>query len=161
MDGETVRGTCDETGPSGVHLPAAMTHDSGIVVSQRETVKRPTKSFQPLLDTVDLAGVVVTAGAMYTQRTLTDYVLIVKVNQPNLFARLNSLDWDTTSLHASENTGRGRPSAARSECGQHQKTLTFPMPHKCFSSNKSQKLIKRRQHLINLGQHAREGKRQE
>ena len=119
VDGKTVRGTCDETGQGGVHLLAAMTHDSGIVVSQREVGEKTNEitSFQPLLDTVDLAGVMVTADAMHTQRTHAsylveergaDYVLIVKANQPNLFAQLDSLDWSTTPLHTTENTGHGR-----------------------------------------------------
>jgi hypothetical protein len=71
VDGKTVRGTCDETGQGGVHLLAAMTHDSGIVVSQREVGEKTNEitSFRPLLDTVDLAGVMVTADAMHTQRT--------------------------------------------------------------------------------------------
>jgi predicted transposase YbfD/YdcC len=96
-----------------------MTHDSGIVVSQREVGEKTNEitSFQPLLDTVDLAGVMVTADAMHTQRTHAsylveergaDYVLIVKANQPNLFAQLDSLDWSTTPLHTTENTGHGR-----------------------------------------------------
>src|SRR5437764_4366646 len=119
VDGKTVRGTCDETGQGGVHLLAAMTHDSGIVVAQQEVGEKTNEitSFQPLLDTVDLAGAVVTADAMHTQRAHAsylveergaDYVLIVKANQPNLFAQLNSLDWDSTPVHASENTGHGR-----------------------------------------------------
>ena len=105
--------------PVRVVLLAAMTHDSGIVVSQREVGGKTNEitCFQPLLDTVDLAGVMVTADAMHTQRTHAsylveergaDYVLIVKANQPNLFAQLDSLDWSTTPLHTTENTGHGR-----------------------------------------------------
>jgi predicted transposase YbfD/YdcC len=117
VDGKTLRGTCDETG-QGVHLLAAMTHDDGIVVSQQEVDGKTNEitRFQPLL-TVDLAGVVVTADAIHTQRSHAsylveergaDYVLIVKANQPNLFTQLDSLNWDTTPLHTHENTGHGR-----------------------------------------------------
>lgn len=119
VDGKTVRGTCDETGQGGVHLLAAMTHDSGIVVSQREVGEKTNEitSFQPLLDTVELAGAIVTADAMHAQRAHAaylveergaDYLLIVKANQPNLFTQLDSLDWDTAAVHATENTGHGR-----------------------------------------------------
>lgn len=118
VDGKTLRGTCDKTGQDGVHLLAAMTHDSGIVVSQRDVDAKTNEitCFQPLLDTVDLTGVVVTADAIHTQRAHAsyliergaDYVLIVKDNQPNLFTQLDSLDWDTTPLHTNENTGHGR-----------------------------------------------------
>jgi predicted transposase YbfD/YdcC len=118
VDGKTLRGTCDATG-QGVHLLAAMTHDDGIVVSQQEVDGKTNEitCFQPLLDTVDLAGVVVTADAIHTQRSHAsylveergaDYVLIVKANQPNLFTQFDSLDWNPLPLHTTENTGHGR-----------------------------------------------------
>jgi predicted transposase YbfD/YdcC len=117
VDGKTLRGTCDETG-QGVHLLAAMTHDDGIVVSQREVDGKTNEitCFQPLLDSVDLAGVVVTADAIHTQRSHAsylvergaDYLLIVKANQPNLFTQLDSLNWNLLPLHTNENTGHGR-----------------------------------------------------
>lgn len=119
VDGKTVRGTCDETGQGGVHLLAAMTHDSGVVVSQREVDDKTNEitCFQPLLDTVDLTGAMVTADAMHTQRAHArylveqrdaDYLLIVKANQPNLFTQLDSLQWDLSPVHTTENTGHGR-----------------------------------------------------
>jgi predicted transposase YbfD/YdcC len=117
VDGKTLRGTCDETG-QGVHLLAAMTHDSGTVVSQREVDAKTNEitCFQPLLDTVNLAGAVVTADALHTQRSHAsylvergaDYVFIVKDNQPNLFTQLDSLNWDLLPLHTNKNTGHGR-----------------------------------------------------
>jgi hypothetical protein len=77
VDGKTLRGTCDETGQRGVYLLAAMTHDSGIVVSQREVGEKTNEitCFQPLLDTVDLTGVVVTVDAMPTQRAHASYLV--------------------------------------------------------------------------------------
>lgn len=119
VDGKTLRGTCDETGQGGVHLLAAMTHDDGIVVAQQEVDGKTNEitAFEPLLDTIDLTGVLVTADAIHTQRAHAtylvekrdaDYLLIVKANQPNLFTQLDSLDWDTPSLHTNENKGHGR-----------------------------------------------------
>jgi predicted transposase YbfD/YdcC len=119
VDGKTLRGTCDQTGQGGVHLLAAMTHDDGIVVAQQEVDEKTNEitAFEPLLDTIDLADVVVTADAIHTQRAhatylvekrRADYLLIVKDNQPNLFTRLDSLDWNTTPLHTTENKGHGR-----------------------------------------------------
>lgn len=119
VDGKTLRGTCDDTGQGGVHLLAAMTHDSGIVVSQREVGEKTNEitCFQDLLDTVDLTGVMVTADALHTQRDHAtylvaergaDYTFIVKANQPNLFAALDALNWDTTSLHTTKNISHGR-----------------------------------------------------
>ena len=51
-------------------------------------------AFQPLLAGLDLAGVVVTADALHTQRDHAaflvdrgaDYLLVVKANQPTLHA---------------------------------------------------------------------------
>jgi hypothetical protein len=55
VDGKTLCGTCDDTGQSGVHLLAAMTHDSAIVVAQREVDGKTNEitCFQPLLSTLD------------------------------------------------------------------------------------------------------------
>ncbi|HKS45058.1 MAG TPA: ISAs1 family transposase [Amycolatopsis sp.] len=119
VDGKTLRGTCDETGQGGVHLLAAMTHDSGIVVAQREVGDKTNEitCFQPLLDTIGLTGVLVTADAMHTQRAHAsylveqrgaDYILIAKANQPNLFTQLDALDWGDIPLCTTENRGHGR-----------------------------------------------------
>jgi predicted transposase YbfD/YdcC len=119
VDGKTLRGTCDATGQGGVHLLAAMTHDSGIVVAQREVDGKTNEitCFQPLLSTMDMAGVVVTADALHTQRAHArhlveelgaDYVLTVKENQPILFAQLDTLPWTEIPVHTTENKGHGR-----------------------------------------------------
>lgn len=89
VDGKTLHDTCDSTG-QGVHLLAAMTHD-GIVLAQRDVGAKTNEisEFQPLLSTMDLAGVVITANALHTQRGHArhliergaDYVLTVKNNQ--------------------------------------------------------------------------------
>jgi len=96
-----------------------MTHDDGIVVAQQEVDGKTNEitAFEPLLDSIDLADVVVTTDAIHTQRAhatylvekrRADYILIVKANQPNLFTTLDSLDWDTPSLRTTENKGHGR-----------------------------------------------------
>jgi len=60
--------------------------------------------FAPLLEPLDLAGCVVTADAMHTQREHAefhggrknaDYIMIVKKNQPSLHAQLKNLPWRT------------------------------------------------------------------
>lgn len=60
VDGKILRGTCDDMGQGGVHLLAAMTHDSAIVVAQREVDGKTNEitCFQPLLSTMDMNGVV-------------------------------------------------------------------------------------------------------
>jgi predicted transposase YbfD/YdcC len=91
--------------------------------------------FQPLLDTVDLTGVVVTADAMHTQRAHAsylveqrgaDYVLIVKANQPHLYAQLDSLEWDTVPLHTSINTGHGRSERRTIQVRPAPEDIDFP-----------------------------------
>jgi predicted transposase YbfD/YdcC len=57
--------------------------------------------FQPLLAGLDLAGALITADALHTQRDHAaflvdagaDYLLVVKANQPALHAQLASLPW--------------------------------------------------------------------
>jgi predicted transposase YbfD/YdcC len=96
-----------------------MTHGSGIVVAQREVDGKTNEitCFQPLLSTVDMTGVVVTADALHTQRAHArhlveergaDYVLTVKENQPTLFAQIDALPWTGVPAHTTENTGHGR-----------------------------------------------------
>lgn len=116
VDGKTLRGTCDSTG-QGVHLLAAMTHD-GTVLAQRDVGAKTNEisEFQPLLSTVELAGVVVTADALHTQRAHAhhliargaDYVLTVKHNQPTLHAQLDALPWQGAPRHAGTDRGHGR-----------------------------------------------------
>lgn len=103
VDGKTVRGTCDPQG-QGVHLMAALDHATGAVLGQVDVDGKTNEitRFQPLCDRIDLAGAVVTADAMHTQRDHAeylvadrdaDYVLLVKNNQPGLHAPLAALPW--------------------------------------------------------------------
>jgi predicted transposase YbfD/YdcC len=118
VDGKTVRGTCDKTG-QGVHLLAALTHTAGTVVAQRDVATKSSEvtEFEPLLATVELTGVVVTADALHTHRAHArylveqrhaDYVLTVKDNQPKLHAQLNALPWDQVPRHTTLDRGHGR-----------------------------------------------------
>jgi predicted transposase YbfD/YdcC len=118
VDGKTLRGTCGRDGTGGVHLLAAMTHQTGFVVAQVQVVDKTSEIawFAPLLDQVNLAGMVVTADALHTvaahARYLVgrdaDYVFIVKENQHRLYTLLDTLPWDTIPIHTTTNTGHGR-----------------------------------------------------
>ena len=86
-----------------MHLLAAAGHHDGGVVAQRDvpTATNEIAVFAPLLAGLDLAGVVVTADALHTQRDHAgflidrgaDYLLVVKANQPALHAQLAGLPW--------------------------------------------------------------------
>ena len=113
--GKTLRGSADHDGHA-VKLLAAMDHTDGAAVAQREAdaAANETTLSQPLLDRLDLTGVVVTADATGHQRAhatflvgrRAHYLLVVKANQPTLHAQLAGLPWrampvtDTTRDHA-------------------------------------------------------------
>jgi predicted transposase YbfD/YdcC len=103
VDGKTLRGSGHHQSPP-VHLLAAMDHTSRAVLAQTDVdaTSNEITQFQPLLEGLDLAGRVVTADAMHTQREHADwlvsrkhaaYILIVKANQPTLHHQLATLPW--------------------------------------------------------------------
>lgn len=102
VDGKTLRGTVGRSGGAGVHLLAALTHHRGTVAGQRHVPIGSSEIawFAPLLDGIDLTGVVVTADALHTTRDHATYltdrgadhvftvVFTVKKNQHRLHGRL-------------------------------------------------------------------------
>jgi predicted transposase YbfD/YdcC len=74
--------------------------------------------FAPLLRPLNLAGCVVTADALHTQREHAEflisekkahYILVVKGNQPGLHAQLRKLPWkDIPAAHRTREQGHGR-----------------------------------------------------
>ena len=90
VDGKTVRGAWRPDG-SQVHLLSAVSHDAGLVLAQREIAAKTNEipELKPLLAGLDLAGMVVTADALHTQRETArhlvadrhgHYVLTVKLS---------------------------------------------------------------------------------
>jgi predicted transposase YbfD/YdcC len=86
-------------------------------------------------------GVMVTADALHTQRTHAtylvdergaDYLLIVKANQPNLFAQLESLNWDNIPIHTTKNIEHGRDERRTIRVQPAPDASTFPVSHKHF-----------------------------
>ncbi len=70
VDGKTLRGARKDDGTQ-VHLLSAMTHDTKTVIGQRDVDTDKTNEirvFRPLLARLDIAGKVVTADPMHTQR---------------------------------------------------------------------------------------------
>ena len=109
-------------GKKKVHLLAAITHGTGLVIGQ-DKVARAGKAneithFKPLLEPLSLHDVVITADAMQTTREnarwLTQdkhaqYLLPVLGNQPGLCAALDALPWESTLVAAATSEiNRGR-----------------------------------------------------
>lgn len=127
LDGKTVRGSRHVVGNDGAevlgrHLLAVIDQHSRVVLGQLAVDGKTSgiNRFAPLLDTVtgiDLAGAVVTADALHTQREhVADlhargahWVLTVKGNQPRLRRQLAGLPWrQVAEGHRSAETGHGR-----------------------------------------------------
>jgi predicted transposase YbfD/YdcC len=119
VDGKTLRGATDTHGRQ-VHLLAAMDHTTRAVVAQRQVDGAPGEvpAFQPLLDDLDLAGVVVTADALQTHREAAEFLVatkqahysfVVKANQPTLLERLTRLAWHKVPVaDRTRDRGHGR-----------------------------------------------------
>jgi predicted transposase YbfD/YdcC len=126
VDGKSVRGSRhtnhDGTEVAGRHLLAVIDHHTRVVLGQISVDSKDSEIHRltPLLNTLtglDLAGVVITADALHTQRDhATDlhargahWVLTVKGNQPTLRRQLAGLPWKQVEPgHRSAQTGHGR-----------------------------------------------------
>lgn len=101
VDGKTVRGSRTPT-TTAIQLLAAMDHH-GVVLAQRQIASKSNEipAFQPLLDTIELAGTVLTGDALHTQHGHGAYLIergahylaIVKKNHPGLYAQVRKLPW--------------------------------------------------------------------
>ncbi len=99
VDGKTLRGVHGE-GLPGEHLVSAYAHRAGAVLAQMRSAGHGHElaAAEQVVDAVPLAGRVVTADALLTQREISsrivagggDYLLPVKENQPALLADLRA-----------------------------------------------------------------------
>ena len=100
-------------GKKKVHLLGAVTHVTGLVIGQDKVAKAGKENevthFKPLLEPLPLRGAVVTADAMQATRDNARYAREVKHahflwpvlgNQPGMYAALDALDWENTSVAA-------------------------------------------------------------
>jgi predicted transposase YbfD/YdcC len=142
VDGKTVRGAVDADG-NQAHLLAAMTHHQGLVLAQTEVDGKTNEipMLPTLLDQLNIAGVVVTADALHTQRATARYlhqrgaefVFCVKENQPKLFAALNALAWnDVPVSHTQTDRGHGRITTRTMQVRPAPDDLPFPHVHQVF-----------------------------
>ncbi|MGH8919353.1 MAG: ISAs1 family transposase [Actinomycetes bacterium] len=126
VDGKTARGSRTAAAPAA-HLLAAVS-GGGQTVSQLRVPDKTNEitAFTRLLAPFDLAGVVVTADALHTQRgharflveqKQAHYLLVVKANQPTLFAQLRALPWKAvTARRYDREAGHGRKETRATRC---------------------------------------------
>jgi len=105
VDGKAVRGTRHASSDGqAMHLLAVADQQASAVLAQAGVDGKTNEitAFVPLLESLDLAGCVITADAMHTQREhaqflVSDkkahYILLVKKNQPSLHAQVKNLPW--------------------------------------------------------------------
>lgn len=135
VDGKTVRGS--RTDGHAVHLLAAALHGSQTVIAQRQVAAKSNEipAFAPLLEHLDLRGVVVTADVMHTQREHAHhitaagghYLLVVKGNQKKLHKQIKRLPWNEIPLLGrTTTTGHGRREIRRLKVCTIAPGLRFP-----------------------------------
>lgn len=117
IDGKTVRGTIRVGELQGTHLLAVYVPKQGLVLAQIGVDRKENEiSVAPqLLKQVDLAGAIVIADAMHTQKAFCkpvveaggDYVLTVKENQPRTHWAIEKL-----FVHEVCNLQKGAPLSA-------------------------------------------------
>ena len=124
IDGKTVRGSGDGDKPA-IHLLSAIVHGSSAVVAQVavESKTNEITKVDPLLSGLDVAGTVVTADALLTQREIArhlvedkhaDYVFTAKDNQPTLRKDIDDL-FAAEELEATRRTQRARKTPPETE----------------------------------------------
>jgi len=119
LDGKALRGAMRSDGRA-VQLFSAMLHGAGVVVGQTEVDEDSNEisAFIPLVESLDLAGALVTADAIHTQREharylvedkSADYLFQVKENQPKLLAAIKAIPTEGFSPgHEDTTRGHGR-----------------------------------------------------
>src|SRR5687768_10375206 len=118
LDGKTLRGSAEGAAP-GIHLLTAYVPAAAAVLRQLRVDAKTNehKAALRLLGVVPLQGKVVTGDAMFTHRDVAqkirdgggDYLLVVKDNQPELKAQIQSAlhdDADFSPLPAEAEGGR-------------------------------------------------------
>jgi predicted transposase YbfD/YdcC len=142
VDGKRVRGARDADG-NAPHLLAAATHDQGLVLAQIDVHHKTNEipMFAPLLDAIDIAGMLITADCLHTQREHArylhrrdaDFVFCVKDNQPGLFAALDALPWrDVPITHSTTSKGHGRIETRTLQVMPAPPGLPFPHARQVF-----------------------------
>jgi predicted transposase YbfD/YdcC len=139
VDGKALRGTRHASGDGQpVHLLAALDQHAGAVLGQARVDGKTNEitRFAPLLEPLGLAGCVITADALHTQREHAQflvgqkkahYILVVKKNQPGLYAQIKNLPWRRIPVAARQRgRGHGRQEHRTLKVAAVAAGLTFP-----------------------------------
>ena len=135
VDGKTSRGARRADG-TRVHLLGVAEHGGRLLDHLEVDVKHnETSHFTALLESLDLAGAVVTSDALHTVRANLNwlvedkkahYIAVVKGNQPSLHARVKALPWRQVPVGSTaRETGHGR-TETRTLKAAHVSRLDFP-----------------------------------
>ena len=143
VDGKTARGA-RHAGGTAPHFLAAITCAETAVIAQQQVDAKSNEitAFAPLLRDVDLAGAVILADALHTQRETArfivedkkaDYLFTVKENQPSLFDAINALPWEDTKIaHTDQDRGHGRDETRTIQVLPAPGDLPFPHASQVF-----------------------------
>lgn len=132
-----------DTEGNAPHVLAAATHDGGLVLAQVDVHHKTNEipMFAPLLDTIDIHGMLITANCLHTQRAHAryphqrgaDFLFCVKDNQPGLVAALDSLPWTGVPVtNTATDRGHGRIETNTLQVRPAPANLLFPHVNQVF-----------------------------
>lgn len=148
LDGKTMRGSREGQTPAR-HLLSAVVHGTGAVLAQRAVDAKTNEITQvePLLEALELEGVVVTTDALLTQRRLASYlveekkahyVFTVKDNQPTLRADIEALHLEASPPLSTPPWTRATGAWSNARSGPAPRSMTtraFPTSGRCSASD--------------------------
>jgi predicted transposase YbfD/YdcC len=139
VDGKAVRGTRHASSDGqAAHLLAAADQQASVVPGQASADGKTNEitRFAPLPEPLDLAGCVITADALHTQREHAQFlvsgkdaddILVVKRHQPSLYAQVKNLPWrNIPAGHKQHDRGHGREEHRTLQAATAAAGLAFP-----------------------------------
>lgn len=141
IDGKSLRGSA-RLSAGRRHLLSAVTHHRAVTLAQTEVGAKTneTAHFKPLLEPLDLDGVLVTFDALHSVKANitwlvttknAHYIAMIKRNQPTAYRQLAALPWpDIAIQHTASSTGHGRhESRSLKTCGIADELGGIAFPH--------------------------------
>lgn len=118
-DGKTLRSAL-RRGATDTHLVSVFTHDTELVIGQLAVTEKTNEIpiVRKLFKQMPRRRMLITLDAMHTQTATakliraqlkSDYLLVVKANQPGLLTRITNQPWDQVPIAATDDSrGHGR-----------------------------------------------------